>query len=429
MINLSIIRLKPKLTTENNPAKNLIFQLTLYLKHYNSILSFYIMMRDTVTHFNLDLLLTEISPEAPCGEDISYDITFMKLERLIQGSAENQVGNHVLEREEPDWKEVYNQSLKLLERSRDLRLIIYLTLSKLCLDGLPGFYDGLALLRGTVQRYWEPLFPQLDPDDDNDPMERMNIIASLSPLPSVMSDHDSLKFIPRLMDLPLCRPADGRLPHPSLRHILFASGEITAAKNAETDFHSTELIDAAFEQADILELQDTNKVLHRCVEHLQVLDQMLINFVGTGIAPNFNRLERVLKQMHTKTGMYLERRGYGQKKSLLMKTQDKIKTYFSDKQFQSDEPQMDVNKMEPAEDKPLNQKFSGQITSNQDVVKALDMIIVFYEQNEPSSPVPLLLKRAKRLVGRSFVDIIRNLSPDALSQVQMISGSEESGDN
>ncbi len=54
------------------------------------------------------------------------------------------------------------------------------------------------------------------------------------------------------------------------------------------------------------------------------------------------------------------------------------------------------------------------------------MIINHYEQNEPSSPVPLLIKRAKRLVGRSFVDIIRDLSPDAMSQVKMVSGEEES---
>ena len=77
---------------------------------------------------------------------------------------------------------------------------------------------------------------------------------------------------------------------------------------------------------------------------------------------------------------------------------------------------------------PLNQELSGQISSNQDIHKALDMIIVYYEQNEPSSPVPLLLKRAKRLVGRTFVDIIRNISPDALPQVQMVSGEEEATD-
>ena len=123
-----------------------------------------------MTHLDVDALLTEISPDAPCGEDISYDVAFLDLERIAQGKAEKQVGDYIQEREEPDWKQVYRQSLELLERSRDLRLILYLTASTLRLEGLSGFCDGLALLRGVVERYWEHLFPQLDPEDDNDPL-------------------------------------------------------------------------------------------------------------------------------------------------------------------------------------------------------------------------------------------------------------------
>ncbi len=85
--------------------------------------------------------------------------------------------------------------------------------------------------------------------------------------------------------------------------------------------------------------------------------------------------------------------------------------------------------MTPSKEELLNQKLSGQIRSNQDIHKALDMIIQYYEQHEPSSPVPLLLKRAKRLVGRTFVDIIRDISPDAMTQVQMVSGEEAPHDD
>jgi type VI secretion system protein ImpA len=134
-----------------------------------------------VTNMDIDTLLSEISTDAPCGEDVSYDVAFMELERLAEGTTETQVGDHIQEGVEPDWKKVYKLSLDLLHRSRDLRLILYLTASALRLDGLQGFRDGLALLRGVVERFWEPLFPQLDPDDDNDPLERMNIIGSLSP--------------------------------------------------------------------------------------------------------------------------------------------------------------------------------------------------------------------------------------------------------
>jgi type VI secretion system protein ImpA len=382
-----------------------------------------------MVHFDVEALLTDISPESPCGEDLSYDIEFLELEQLARGKEETQVGDHIQEQEEPDWKKVNTQSLKLLERSRDLRLILYLTVANLNLKGLSGFHDGLALLRGVLERYWDHLFPQLDPEDDNDPIERINIIASLSPPTSVMSDQDIMKFIPRLMDVPLCEPGDARLPHATMKHLLAASGEISISENNQTDLPSQKLIDAAFEQTDVEALHTTNQILRGCIEQIQALDHILVEQVGSAMAPNFNRLEHLLKQMQTKTAMYLERRGYKEKPSLFKHTQEKFKTYFSSKQNLSDPSLTDPTTMKPSAAAPLNQELTWQITSNQDIHKALDEIITYYEKHEPSSPVPLLLKRAKRLVGRTFVDIIRNISPDAMPQVQMVSGKEEQTDD
>jgi type VI secretion system protein ImpA len=71
--------------------------------------------------------------------------------------------------------------------------------------------------------------------------------------------------------------------------------------------------------------------------------------------------------------------------------------------------------------------MSVQISSREDVLRALDRLCDYYECYEPSSPVPLLLKRARRLATGSFVDIVRDLAPDALSQIQQICGIESEG--
>ena len=55
-----------------------------------------------MVYFDAEALLTDISPESPCGEDLSYDIEFLELERLAQGTEETQVGEHIQERVEPD---------------------------------------------------------------------------------------------------------------------------------------------------------------------------------------------------------------------------------------------------------------------------------------------------------------------------------------
>ena len=66
--------------------------------------------------------------------------------------------------------------------------------------------------------------------------------------------------------------------------------------------------------------------------------------------------------------------------------------------------------------------IAGEIHSAEDVIRVLDLICAYYKRVEPSSPVPLLLGRARGLVRKSFVEIIADLNPEALQQIQVISG-------
>jgi type VI secretion system protein ImpA len=292
------------------------------------------------------------------------------------------------------------------------------------LEGISGFSNGLSLLRSLVEQYWEHLFPQLDPDDDNDPLERMNIIGSLSPPATVMND--PMQFIPGLMSMPLCRPDDTRLPHVSLRHMLIESGEISPSEAEAGGALSLQLIDAAFEQTDSGTLKSIDGGIGDCLKHLHLLDQKLMDNVGASAAPNFSRLDHVLKQMRSKTSMYMERRGYGSADaSLPNQAGTTTQSHRDEDRFISNGTSMDTENKSITGRGTQGHPLSGSITSNQDVLKALDMILAYYIHSEPSSPVPLLIKRAKRLVGKSFVDIIRDLSPDAMSQVKMVSGDED----
>ena len=65
----------------------------------------------------------------------------------------------------------------------------------------------------------------------------------------------------------------------------------------------------------------------------------------------------------------------------------------------------------------------GRIETPQDVIRRLDEICEYYARREPSSPIPHLLRRAQRLVGMNFVDLMKELAPGGLSEFQVISGS------
>jgi type VI secretion system protein ImpA len=68
---------------------------------------------------------------------------------------------------------------------------------------------------------------------------------------------------------------------------------------------------------------------------------------------------------------------------------------------------------------------SGVIRNRDDVIMLLDKICSYYERNEPSSPLPLLLQRCRRLAASSFLDIMKDLAPAALQQVEVIAGKTE----
>ena len=64
----------------------------------------------------------------------------------------------------------------------------------------------------------------------------------------------------------------------------------------------------------------------------------------------------------------------------------------------------------------------GGINNQQDVKNTIDRLIAYYTRAEPSSPVPILLERAKRLVGADFVSIIKDMAPDGKDNVYLIGG-------
>ena len=68
---------------------------------------------------------------------------------------------------------------------------------------------------------------------------------------------------------------------------------------------------------------------------------------------------------------------------------------------------------------------SGAINSRADVIRVLDKICEYYAVQEPSSPIPLLLRRSQRLVEKSFLEILEDMVPDGLKQAKIVSGSTD----
>jgi len=347
----------------------------------------------------IEKLLEPVSPDAPCGEDLGYDAAFMELERLIPGKPEVQAGNEKHPAEEPDWGDVRERSLELLKRTKDLRLVMWLTLASLKLEGIPGLRDGLAVLRGVLERFWDGVHPQLDPADGNDPLVRLNIIGWLSPA----GDADDIKFRQRLREAPICTSRRLRRKF-SYRDVCVARGEI-AWTEPDVPAPDQASIDGAFEETGIEELVATFEAVSQANEQFDAIEAVLSERVGAGQTPALSGFAEVVGKVSQCVQEQLVRRGYG-------------------KAAGPGQPQAAGESGRRAPETAGGQ-LSGEVRSTQDVLVAIDKICRYYEKNEPSSPVPLLLRRAQRLVSKNFMEIIRDLSPEAMGQLDVIVGAKE----
>ena len=72
--------------------------------------------------------------------------------------------------------------------------------------------------------------------------------------------------------------------------------------------------------------------------------------------------------------------------------------------------------------RPAGVRAPGAIGTRDDAMKTLDAVAAFFRANEPSSPVPLFIERAKRLVGKDFLAVLADVIPDSVAQAKSVGG-------
>lgn len=115
-------------------------------------------------------LLQPISDALPAGADLSFspDLDAIALARKFDDPSLDQ-GEWVTDLKEADWPFVVARCTALLaEKSKDLRLAVWLTEAGARVHDLRGLGEGYLLLAGLCDQYWERGLYPLDEDGDND---------------------------------------------------------------------------------------------------------------------------------------------------------------------------------------------------------------------------------------------------------------------
>lgn len=342
---------------------------------------------------DLDNLLRSLGEDAPSGEDLEYDAGFTDLEMANQPGEERVIGDAVIPAEDPDYDLVARLAIDLLGRTRDLRVSVILANAALHTDGLPAFEEVLRYIRRSLEEYWDSVHPQLDADEDDDPTMRVNAILGLA-------DRDSVLRSLRLAPLTDSR-AFGRF---SLRDLQAAEGDITPASDMEAA-PNKQSISAAFEDTDMDRLADTKTAATAILDHVKAISEIFDERIGA-LGPELEPLQKMAYDIGRQLTTYA----------------GSATTEDTDDAPSPDAPEADVPVAAPG------QHVVGAINGPDDVVKGIDRIMAYYARNEPSSPLPILLNRARRLVSADFVTIMKDMAPQGVENVAHIGGLEEDTD-
>ena len=341
---------------------------------------------------DLDLLLSARDGWQPSGENLEYNPDFLQLQIAARPGEEKLAGSEIVAAEDPDFNDVEARALAILERSHDLRAAVILAAAALHTRGLPGFAEAVAYVKGTLERHWDTCHPQLDADDDNDPTMRINAVQGLAGADTVLA---------ALRKAALTESRSfGRV---TLRDIQIATGEIQLKPEDNQKFDQAALA-AAFADNGEEASAKTYAAIRSAMADIKSIEGVFSDRTP-GFGPDLEELRRMLNQLSRYVGEHV---------SGAPAPED------------ADEADAQQGGGGPAGSRGA---MPGAIETGQDARRALDSVIAYFRRNEPSSPVPIILERAKRLVGADFMTIMKDLAPAGVESVMMIGGlSEEDND-
>lgn len=346
----------------------------------------------------IELLQSPVEGPHPCGEDLEYDPDFMALQQATTGKREQQFGTTIIPAEPPDWARVERIAKQLCSRTRDLRVLVPLTLAWTESRGLPGYVEGLQLVDAVLQKFWDDVHPRVIDDGFEDPLPRMNALAALTEAEGLgRSVRDA-----RLLD-------DGGASM-TLRQV---EALLDSSKTDQIDYPGGigRLRDAARRAHE--KAAAPVVALREALELLQRIRETSERALGQSWAPDFSRLERSLR---TVVQLLPEQSQQDQAESVSPHATVGTEGNGSLQTMTNGTAENVGVGLRSVRIKDI------EISSRDDVQVLLEKACQYLERTEPSHPSPMLIRRAQRLLELNFFQIIEELVPEGLQKIESLAG-------
>jgi len=321
-------------------------------------------------------LLEAISGESPCGDDLE------DTQLLASFDAYRLFGQSAPLSGEIDWRDIRDRSLEALKTSKDFRLLAHLAAAVVRTDGVVPFLQLLTVPARWLETWQNEVFPRVD----DDAILRRNALNGLADRMAVV---DGVRRSPLIVHRQL-----GPL---SIRDIEIANGQLTPAEGETAQFDAAQL-NAVLTDTSVEELGTLAGHLDEAVRSLKSVESAMSSQGGVQATPDFAILSAPLARTAKLINDHLATRA----------------------------PASEGGEAAAGGDAAPSANGGGVavngIRSREDATRALDAIASYFRVNEPSSPIPLLIERTKRLVAKDFLAVLEELAPDALPQAKAASG-------
>ncbi|MBZ9813514.1 MULTISPECIES: type VI secretion system protein TssA [unclassified Mesorhizobium] len=375
---------------------------------------------------DLALWLNPLNGENPSGEDLRNDPAFHELERLAEPQLKVVHDGNSKPTSQPspvDWAAVLEKAEELRARGRDLRLLVIVARALANEEGLAGLAQGLTLIARTFEQYWDTMHPSLRTGAPRDAaLRRINALLDLqNGQEGLLANLRQMAFFsPRAIG-----PISGRdLEQAALDERVMlqeaASGLGAAEKAALTSAHNQLLnrvrtgcaaqIDQA---ADVMTslLADARAA----IAALDAVDAALnarIDGHGATIPELKKFLQRLLTTLERNSGAGATANGAAK-----AAPQAAAEPAMPARNGHGAETMASVTSAVEA-----STGLPDRINSRDEVVKCLDLVVAFYDRTEPSSPIPHLARRVRRMVHMDFVELMEDLAPSGLKEFRLLAG-------
>jgi type VI secretion system protein ImpA len=329
-------------------------------------------------------LLEPISTDRPCGDDLE------DTQLLASFDAFRIFGQTVPLDAETDWRDVRDRSLEALRTSKDFRLLAHLASAVVRTDGLDALVQVLNVAAKWLETWWDEVYPRIDDDAVlrrnalNGFADRMAVVDGVRR--AVLLTHRQLGSL-SIRDIEI---ATGQIPKPE------GEGE---GQEPPNESHLTAMLAATSPE----ELGRLRSQLNDSVSALKSIESTMRERGGPQGAPDFTAL---LNPLGRTLGLIASHADARAGAAVVTETADAE---------------------QPGAAPPAGRAaLIGPIRSREDAVRALDAVSNFFRTSEPSSPVPLFIERAKRLVAKDFLSVLEDIAPDALAQAKAAGGVRDS---